>query len=65
MSGVDVSVVRVTVVLKFTLRVWSGFHQDAYEIGGVTRGTWFALRCIGDDAAAEQSLFTASKRDRL
>ena len=65
MSGVDSS------VLPGWLLCWNthslcglGFRQVACAIGGVTRGAWVALRCIGDDAAAEQSLFTVSKRGR-
>ena len=41
-----------------------GFRQVVCAIGGVTRGAWFALRCIRDDAAAEQPSFTVSKRGR-
>ena len=65
MSGIDAYVSRVTAVLKYTIHLWwSGFRQVACAIGGVTRGAWFAWRFIGDDAAAEQSFFTASKRGR-
>ena len=42
MPGVDASVLRVTVVLKYTTHVWSGFRQVACAIGGMTRGAWFA-----------------------
>ena len=64
MSGVDPSVLRMTAVLKYTIHVWSGFQQVSCAIVGVTRGAWFAWIFIGDDAAAEQLLFTASKRGR-
>ena len=53
MFGVDASVLWVTVVLKYTFRMWSGFRQVTCASEGVTRGAWFASRCIGDDAAAE------------
>ena len=42
MAGVDASVLRVTVVLKYIIYVWSGFQQVACGIGGVTRDAWFA-----------------------
>ena len=65
MPGADASVLRLTVVLEYTFRVWSGFRQVTCAIGGVTRGAWLARRCIGgDDTVAEQSLFTLSKRGR-
>ena len=38
MSGADASVLRVTVVLKYTSHAWSGFRQVACAIGGVTLG---------------------------
>ena len=40
-----------------------GFGKWHCTFGGVTRVAWFALRVVGDDAAAEQSVFTISKRD--
>ena len=64
MSGLDASDLKVTVVLNYTIHVWSGFRQVACSISGVTRGAWLARSSIGDDAAAEQSLCTASKRGR-
>ena len=56
MSEVDASVLRAAFVLEYTFRVLSEFRQVACAIDGVTRGAWFASRCIGDDEAAEQSL---------
>ena len=38
MSGVDASVLRVAVVLKYTFYVWSGFRQVACASRGVTLG---------------------------
>ena len=64
MSGVDAYVLRVTVVLKYTIHVWIGFRQVVCAIGGVTRGARFASRFIGDDAAVEQALITVSLRGR-
>ena len=64
MSGVNASVLRVTVVLNYTIQMWSGFRQVACAIGDVTRGACFSRRFIDDYAAAEQSLFTGSKRGR-
>ena len=64
MSGVDDSVLRVAIVLKGTFLMCSGFRHVACAIGGVTLGARFAFGCVGDDAAAEQSLFTVSKSSR-
>ena len=63
--GLILPFIRVAVVLKYTVHVWSGFRQVACAIEDVTRGSWFACRFIGDDAAAEQSLFTASTRSEV
>ena len=62
--GLMLPFIRVAIVLKYTFLMWSGFRQVACAIGGMTRGAGFARRCIGDDAAAEQPLFTVSKRGR-
>ena len=64
MSGVDASVLRVAIVLEYAFLMWSGFRQATCAKGGVARGAWFACKCIDDDAAAEQPLFTVSKRGR-
>ena len=45
MSGVVASVIRVTVVLGYKVRVWSGFWQVACAIEGVTRGA-----CLLEDS---------------
>ena len=37
-SGVDASVLRVTVVPEYTFHVWSGFRQVSCAIGAVTLG---------------------------
>ena len=42
MSGVDASVLPVTIVLKNAFHVWSVFRQVACAFGSVTRGAWFA-----------------------
>ena len=41
MCGVDAYVLRVTIVLEYTFRVWSGFRQAACAIGNVARAVDF------------------------
>ena len=65
MSGVDSSVVQGWLLCCNTHSSCGlVFRHVACAIGGMTRGAWFARRCIGDDAAAEQPLFTVKKRGR-
>ena len=66
MSGVDSS------VLQEWLLYWNaqslcglGFRQGACAINWrCDGGAWFAWRCVDDDAAGEEPLFTVRKRGR-
>ena len=42
MSEIDVSVLRVAIVLEYTFLMPSGFRQVFCAIRGVTLGAWFA-----------------------
>ena len=63
MFGVD-AVLRVPDVLIYTINFEVWFRQVACAIGCVTHSAWFDRRFIGDNVAAEQSLFATSERGR-